>query len=159
VSAVRLGDAKTADLALAELERRAAAAGTHGADVPVMAKELAGVRALARDRGDEAVALLEQATALERALPPPLGPPRPVKPAGELYGEVLLELHRPREAGAAFEKALDRWPNRSLSLLGRARAAAAASDPATARRYYKLLLANWQGADETLPELREARAF
>ena len=97
--------------------------------------------------------------ALERQLPPPLGPPRPIKPASELAGEILLELGRPREAVTELERSLLAWPNRSLTLLGLGRALAALGDKAAARRSYQLFLANWKEADPGLPELQEARAF
>jgi tetratricopeptide (TPR) repeat protein len=96
---------------------------------------------------------------LEGQLPPPLGLPRPLKPASELSGEVLLELGRPQEAAAAFETALERAPNRSLALLGLARAAAARGDRESARRHYGRFLANWRSADPALPELKEARGY
>jgi tetratricopeptide (TPR) repeat protein len=102
---------------------------------------------------------MQEAVALERELPPPLGPPRPIKPAPELFGEILLELGRPGEAAAEFERALASWPNRSLTLLGLARAAAALGDRDSAHRYYRRLLVNWRGADPELPELKEARSF
>jgi len=102
---------------------------------------------------------MQEAVALERALPPPMGPAQPIKPASELFGEILLELERPREAAAAFGRALERWPNRSLTLLGLARASAALGDRASARRYYRRLLVNWRSADPGLAELKEARTF
>ena len=102
---------------------------------------------------------MQEAVAIDRDLPPPLGPPRPIKPAPELFGEILLELGRPGEAAAEFERALARWPNRSLSLLGRARAAAALGDRESARRHYQQFLVNWRRADPGLPELPEARSF
>lgn len=161
MSAARGGDPGTAEMARAELSRRTGSrqAGNRQADVAVMEKELAALLALAAGRKDDAVLRMREAVALDRALPPPLGPPRPVKPAPELFGEILLELGRPREAAAEFERALARWPNRSLSLLGRARAAAALGDRESARRHYRRLLLNWSRADPGLPELHEARSF
>jgi tetratricopeptide (TPR) repeat protein len=162
-SAARRGDPKAAELARAELSRRAGATGSGGSprrlDVAVMEKELAALMAVGAGRGEDAVARMQEAVALERELPPPLGPPQPIKPASELFGEILLELRRPREAAAQFERALKRWPNRSLSLLGLARASAALGDPGSARRHYRRLLANWRSADPTLPELKEARSY
>ncbi|HET7293212.1 MAG TPA: hypothetical protein VFM88_12365 [Vicinamibacteria bacterium] len=159
MSAARRGDAAAAGMALAELTRRAGSKeqGTLRSDVAVMAKELGAIGAMVAGRGEEAVARMREAVDLERELPPPLGPPRPIKPAPELFGEVLLELQRPREAAAAFEQALLRWPNRSLSLLGLARARAALGEREAARRHYDALLDNWRGADPELPELKEAR--
>jgi len=163
LGAARRGDAKEARLALAELSRRAGEpAGPGGGrrlDVAVMEKELAAVIALAGGRREDAVARMQEAVALEQQLPPPLGPPRPIKPASELFGEILLELGRPREAAAQFTRALERGPNRSLALLGLARASAALGDRASARRHYGRLLANWRQADPALPERAEARRF
>jgi tetratricopeptide (TPR) repeat protein len=164
MSAARRGDSKMAELARAELARRAGSGPSGGTghralDVAVMEKELAALLAVAGGRGEEARARLQEAVALEAQLPPPLGLPRPIKPASELSGEILLELGRPREAAAAFEQTLERWPNRSLALLGLARAAAAGGDRESARRHYGRFLANWRRADPGLPELKEARSF
>ena len=48
-------------------------------------------------------------------------------------------------------------PNRSLALLGLARAPTAAGDAAGARAAYRKLLANWAHADADLPALDEVR--
>jgi tetratricopeptide (TPR) repeat protein len=164
MSAARRGDANVAERARAELERRAGSrepggSGSRGRDVPVMEKELAALLAVGMNNADEAVGRMKEAVALERELPPPLGPPRPIKPAPELFGEILLELGRPREAVGEFERALERWPNRSLALLGLARAHAALGDRDSARREYRRLLVNWRSADAGIPELKEARGF
>jgi tetratricopeptide (TPR) repeat protein len=161
MSAARRGDPMVAERARAELSRRAGSekSGNRESDVAVMEKELAALLAVANGRGEDAVLRMQEAVALERVLPPPLGLPRPIKPAAELFGEILLELGRPREAKAEFERALSRWPNRSLALLGLARASAALGDRDSARRQYRRLLANWRSADPGLPELQEARGF
>ena len=161
MSATRRGDSKVAEMALAELKRRAGSkeAGNRQLDVAVMEKELAALIAVGAGRGEDALLRMQEAVALERELPPPLGPPRPIKPAPELFGEILLEMGRPREAAAEFERALAGWPNRSLSLLGRARASVALGDRDSARRHYQRFLANWRSADPGLPELKEARGF
>jgi hypothetical protein len=52
---------------------------------------------------------------------------------------------------------LARWPNRSASLLGLARALAAAGDREAARVRYHELLANWKDADANVAGLDEAR--
>ena len=64
------------------------------------------------------------------------GPPMPVKPAHELRGELLLTLGRAADAQAAFERSLVRQPKRALSLLGLARAAAAAGATDISTRAY-----------------------
>ncbi len=84
----------------------------------VMAKELEGL--LLRQAGDnqKALQVLNEATEMEDRLPYAYGPPFPIKPAHELFGEVLLELDQKKEAKREFELALDRAPRRALALKG-----------------------------------------
>jgi tetratricopeptide (TPR) repeat protein len=164
LSAARRGDAGLAQMALGELGRRARPAAGAGApgtrlDLAVMEKELEAVMAVVAGDATRAASSLREAVALERQLPPPLGPPRPIKPASELAGELLLELKRPSEAVVELERALRGWPNRSLTLLGLARAQAALGDREAARRHAQALLRNWRSADPNLPELPEVRAL
>ena len=91
-------------------------------------------------------------------MPPPLGLPAPIKPVPELLGEVLITLGRPAEAVPFFDQALQRNPNRSLSVLGLARASAAAGNTGAAHAHYRALLANFAEADAGLPLVGEARA-
>jgi tetratricopeptide (TPR) repeat protein len=161
MSATHREDPQLAEMARAELKRRA---GSHEsrnrrADVAVMEKELAALIAVGAGRGADAVARMQEAVGLERELPPPLGPPQPIKPAPELFGEMLLALGRPGEAVAEFQRALRHSPNRSLALLGLARTWAALGDRDAARRHYGRLLLNWRSADPGLPELTEARGY
>lgn len=123
----------------------------------VSGTSLAALIKLAEGLTPEALTLLDEATALEDRMELPMGPPMPVKPSHELYGEVLLEMDRPAEAAEQFEKALRRTPNRALSLLGAARAAKALGDEARAREHYRLLAGIWQKADEHWQGLDEVR--
>lgn len=116
------------------------------------------VAAVKQDRAT-AVALMKRATTLEEALGPPSGPPGLIKPSHELFGEILLRAGEPEAAAAQFKIALLRQPNRARSLLGLARAAAKNGDQHAAAAAYAKLLDQWQQADESLPELREARDF
>src|SRR5581483_9211097 len=102
----------------------------------------------------DAIQMLQAAADAELKLPPPLGLPQPIKPAPELLGEILLEAKRPRDA---LDQTLQRSANRSLSLLGAARAAAASGDADTAHRRYRELLANYDNADGDVAEVAEAR--
>lgn len=160
ISAVRTGDSRTADQVRQALAERSLAAqeGDLRPAIAILEREVAALIDLASGRRDDAVEILRAAAKAESELPPPLGLPAPVKPAPELLGEVLLEIGRPRDAVEPFERALERNANRSLSVLGLARAAAALGDSTTARRRYQQLLANYAGADTDLPELAEARA-
>ncbi len=85
------------------------------------------------------------------------GPPNPPKPPHELLGELLLELDRPAEALRQFERSLEIYRRRPLSLRGAARAARAAGDPETARRHYETLSDVWRQADSDYPGLAETR--
>jgi tetratricopeptide (TPR) repeat protein len=160
VSAARTGNTDLAERARGALAESAqdARQGDLRPAIALMEREVAAVIALVAGRRDEAVAILRAAAQSESQLPLPLGLPQPIKPAPELLGEVLLELGRPGEAVEAFEQALRRNANRSRSVLGLARGAAAAGDRDAARRHYRALLATLDQADPDLPALREARA-
>lgn len=121
--------------------------------------EIAALQAASRKNFDEAIAALKRATSLEEELSPPSGPPSLLKPSHELFGEVLLRAGKPKEAASAFAASLARQPNRARSMLGMARAFAAAGDAAAAAAAYADFLHVWQQADADLPELREARAY
>ena len=83
------------------------------------------------------------------------GPPDVVKPAHELLGELLLAQGKPAEAQQAFVRSLALAPRRAASLLGLARAAAAAGDAAVADQARADLRAMWHQADDDLPGLTE----
>lgn len=159
-SAARTGNATVAARAEEALRQRAEdpREGDLRPAIAIMARELTALVALAGGRTDDAVATLRDAASAEARLPPPLGLPAPIKPAPELLGEVLTEAGRPAEAIASFEASLERNANRSLSVLGIARAAAAAGQTDLSHRRYSELLANFDGADSDLPALSEARA-
>jgi tetratricopeptide (TPR) repeat protein len=63
----------------------------------------------------------------------------PGVPAREMLGDLLLELHRPTEALAAYQSVLTVSPNRFDSLYGAARAAQLAGDMAVAKQYFEQL--------------------
>jgi len=60
-------------------------------------------------------------------------------PAGELLGDMYLDLGRHSEGLAAYEAVLQRQPNRLNSLCGAARAAELAGELDQARSYYETL--------------------
>ena len=123
----------------------------------VMLREMEALDLFAQGRHAEAFAMMDRAAALQARMPKPIGRPFPVKGADELYGELLLQASRPKEAIIWFDRALARTPNRSRAVLGLARAYRNAGDAANARAAYKRFLTNWRLADPGLPELAEAR--
>ncbi len=125
--------------------------------VRAMELQLAALLQEAAGNSQQALRLADEAGAAEDALPFDFGPPRIVKPAHEFRGDLLLGVKRPVEAQRAFERALQRVPRRSASLLGLARAARAAGDKRASRRAYRELARIWSRADAELPALREVR--
>jgi predicted Zn-dependent protease len=123
-----------------------------------MEKEVAALSRLARAQKDEAVRLAKEAADLELSMDAPSGPPDPMKPALELYGEVLLEAGRATEAAKAFEESLLRTPRRTPSVLGLARAAVKAGNMTAARHYYNELV-TMPGASPAAPAVQEAQKF
>jgi tetratricopeptide (TPR) repeat protein len=123
----------------------------------VMLHELGALLMWSQGEKQEAFSALDRAAAAQARMPKPIGRPYPVKGANELYGELLLEAGRPKEAVVWFERALARTPGRSRALIGLARAAAKSGDVAKSRTAYQRFLANWRLADPARPELQEAR--
>jgi len=161
VSAAKIGDVATAEKAEAAL--RDITAKTQGGPASYAAKphlirekELGAVIRWAKGQKDEALQFAKDAAEAERTLSAPSGPPEPIKPAFELYGELLLEAGKAKEAMAAFEQSLLRTPKRTPSVLGLARAAVAAGDQPTARARYQEL-ATMPGAAATSPAVQEAQ--
>lgn len=146
-------------LAESSLERLRTVSKEHPQDgkVQVLRLELEAALLHRAGRREEAIALLGEATAIERGLPAEYGPPDIVKPSHELLGELLLADGDGRAAQREFERALALAPKRARALLGLARAAVAAGDAQAGRRAYATLADIWHGADETLQERAEAR--
>jgi tetratricopeptide (TPR) repeat protein len=178
MSAVHTGDMATAEQMLAKLAARAgspstaASGGAHadhgGAPAPapapaagavpdtakaprIMHHELAALVALKKGQREQAVSLLAEAVAIEESMRPPNGAADPIKPAHELQGEVLLEIGKPAEAAKAFDTCLSRMPNRARSLMGAARAHAAAGNKDLAAARHRTLMAFWKGGAFTNP--------
>jgi hypothetical protein len=169
MSAVKTGDLATAAKMEALLAAKAgaapgqSAAGAHadhaptpaptmggggpdaGKSVRIMHRELKALIALANNDNEGAVKLLQEAVAIEESMRPPNGAADPVKPSHELLGEVLLQTGKPADAAKAFDTSLLRMRNRARSLMGSARAHAAAGHPEIAAERLALLNSFWKG--------------
>ena len=135
VGAAHLGDLATANAALDRLKamRAQAESGSNAyraRPFAVMEKEVGAVIAFTQKDPATAERLIKEATAIELTLDAPSGPPEPIKPSFELFGQLLLELNRPAEAAAQFEQALQRMPNRRAAVEGMRRATAQRSTSA-----------------------------
>jgi tetratricopeptide (TPR) repeat protein len=160
LGAARLGDATAADAAVAQLKalREQTTDAYRAKGVAILENEVAAVAQFARGQRDAGLALARSAADIELTMSAPSGPPEPIKPALELYGELLLAADRNAEAATAFEQALLRTPKRTPSLLGLGRAAAAAGNVQAARRAYAELAA-MPGAAPSSPAMSAARTW
>lgn len=127
-SAAKLGDFATAYTAEAILrssrEKLEAGANPFSArPVAIMEKQIAALSKFGQGQRDHALRLAKEAMEIELSMNAPSGPPDPIKPAPEFYGEMLIEAGRNAEAIAALELSLQRTPNRlpSVKALARAR--------------------------------------
>ncbi len=123
----------------------------------VMKKELEALLAVSGGKLEQGLALAKEAAAAEDGMSFDFGPPAVAKPAHELSGEMLLSAGKAADARAQFERSLSGAPNRALSLLGLARAAAKSGDRSASEDAYRRLAAVWRRADRDLPEVAEVR--
>jgi tetratricopeptide (TPR) repeat protein len=160
-SANQAGDRARADTALEHL--RAAATTVPDRDArdiaAIMASELEALSGFARGDRVGGLAAAARAAAMEAKRPKPVARPYPIKPAGELYGELLLASGDAPGALKQFEAALARTPRRSASLFGLALAAEAAGQHTQAVQTAKEFLAVWHRADTGRRETANMRAL
>jgi len=145
LAAAHRGDLSTARSALTKAEEALGDADSKALRIQV--EELRGLIALKSGDADTALEHLNTAATLESKRPLEYGPTFPPKPAHELYGEALLSLDRPADALTQFNKTLERYPDRALSLWGKARAAEQAGQTDVAQAARSTLAAQWENAD------------
>jgi tetratricopeptide (TPR) repeat protein len=80
-------------------------------------------------------------------------------PMREMLGDLLLETGQPGLALQAYEASLHAAPNRLRGFYSAAKAAKAAGDSATARKYFEKLAALAKNADPERSEVQEAKTF
>jgi hypothetical protein len=158
-SAATRGDAALAEQFAADLgalrEQVARTSEYSSRGVAIQEKQVAALAKVARGDSSGALALAKEAADLELTLATPSGPPDMLKPAQELYGELLLDADRAAEAMAAFERQLLRTPRRTPALLGLARAAVQAGAMDVARQSYAAVR-DMSGAAASSPAVEEA---
>lgn len=127
--ALETGDLERARRELAALHsaRTAVSDPSKTRSAEIMEKQLEALIEKTAGNPETALARLEETVALDATMSYDFGPPVPVKPVHELYGEVLLALGRPQEALAHLEQALARHPKRAATLRLQERAAHAPS--------------------------------
>jgi tetratricopeptide (TPR) repeat protein len=115
--------------------------------------------AFQEQRQDEALQLMRASAEAEEASDKHPVTPGNVVPSRELLAEMLMELGKPAEALAEYERSLKRDPNRFRAVYGAGRAAEAAGDAQAANDYYRKLRELTAKRDSERPELAYAEAF
>ena len=165
LGAARNRDVQTARAAIGELhkisEALAAAKESYWADqVGIQELDASAWLALAEGREADALETMRSAADREDRTEKNAITPGPLAPARELLGEMLLQLKKPKEALAEFQKTAAKEPNRFRAVAGAAEAAAASGDRALARRYSQQLLSVCVKSDAPgRAELVRARAL
>ncbi len=138
MSAAHRGDMEMATAAIDRLEFLQTQAAADGKNydaklIAILGQEVTAVTSLLSGDTKQAIDVAREAAERERQeMNAPSGPPLPMKPAMELYGDILLAADRPGEALVAYERSMQWIPQRTPSILGLAKAASAAGDGETA---------------------------
>lgn len=114
---------------------------------------------LAEKKTDEAVALMRRAVELESTTDKEAVTPGEVLPAGDLLGDLLLQIGQPADALGAYERVLTASPNRLNTLYGAGAAAEKANQPDKARTYYEQMAKVAAASDPGVERIEHARAF
>jgi len=125
----------------------------------IQAKQAQALAAKASGNPVEAVAKMKQAVAMEDGIDTLSQPPYPIIPAHELFGALLMALHRPADALEQFLQTLKRTPGRPKAIFGIAQAAQAIGDQEMAQQRYQEFLTLWKDADGDRPEVATAKEF
>jgi tetratricopeptide (TPR) repeat protein len=136
MSAAHLGKTERANAAITRLAmiREKMAAGGRDYDakkIMILEKQVMAVLSLANGDREGAIAAAREAADIETTeMQAPSGPPDPMKPAVELYADILLASDRPVEAISAYERSLQWIPKRTPSVSGLEKASAQAAGDA-----------------------------
>lgn len=115
--------------------------------------------AYAEGRHDDAIDRMRKAADLEDSVDKHPVTPGAVRPARELFGDMLMLLEQPEDAIDAYRAALDVTPNRFNSLYGMGRAAERAGKHEMAQEAYAEVTELTEAADTEREEIARAKAF
>ncbi len=140
IGAARTGDTSSANASIIELKslRDALTRANEkywAEQTEIQVRGASAWLAFAQGKKDEALDLMKEAATREDATEKNAVTPGPLAPAREMLGEMLLQMHRPREALVEFERTLKTEAHRYRSVNGAARAASLSGDRAAARKY------------------------
>jgi len=154
-------DAAKADIEkLAELSKKLAdAKDAYWSEIVDIQRQVAAAWVLhAEGKHDEALKAMSTAADAEDRTEKHAVTPGPLAPARELYGEMLLDRGKAKEAFAAFEATKVKEPNRFRGFLGAAQAAEKLGDKAAAKANYQKLMALGDGKSDR-PEVAKAKQY
>ncbi len=123
--------------------------------VEIQRRAVSAWMAYAEGRHDEAVEQMRAAADLEETTDKHPVTPGQIVPARDLLGQMLLDLDRPAEALAEFDRVRAAEPNRFGAIYGAARSAEAAGQSRRAQDLYAELVE--LAPESTRPEVRHAR--
>jgi hypothetical protein len=115
--------------------------------------------AFADNRGDEALNLAREAAAKEDATDKNPVTPGALRPAHEVFADLLLETKHYSAAAKEYQASLQIAPGRFHALYGAAKASELANDRENARKFYAELLKVAEKGDAERPELEAAKKF
>jgi tetratricopeptide (TPR) repeat protein len=130
-----MGTASLASERLKDQEKKAEEAGKsyNALQIKILSKEVDALTRLADGDYNSAIRLAKEAADIElNNMSAPSGPPVPMKPASELYGEMLAAAGKYDEAVIAYKRSLDWVPNRTPSIVGLIAAASGNDDASLA---------------------------
>jgi tetratricopeptide (TPR) repeat protein len=113
----------------------------------------------AEGKYDEALQAMSAAADAEDRTEKHVITPGPLAPARELYGFMLLDRGKTREALVAFEATKSKEPNRFQGFAGAAKAAEMIGDTEAARQNYQQLVTLTANADTERPQVSTAKTY
>jgi tetratricopeptide (TPR) repeat protein len=161
VGAAKLGKPDMAKEEIAHLQALSKAAENSywSEQIHVLVLAASGWQARAEGQDGEALKLIRAAATLEDSTEKHVSMENRLYPMREMLGDLLLETGQPALALQAYEASLHAAPNRLRGFYSAAKAAKAAGDSATARKYFEKLVALAKNADPERSEVQEAKTF
>jgi tetratricopeptide (TPR) repeat protein len=164
LGAARAGDPEAAKPDIAKLgelrDKLGAAKDAYWSEqVDIQARIASAWVLYAEGKKDDALkAMSDAADAEDRTEKHPVTP-GVLKPARELYGEMLLDSGNAKDALTAFEATLKKEPNRLGAYAGAARAAVQLGDTAKAQQYFGKIVEQVGSEGNTRTEVADARKY
>lgn len=113
-SAIKMGDVEKARQNLDDLMET-----PESKERDIQINQIKSLLLIEEGNAEEGIKLLRETAVAESELPVDFGPPVIIKPSYELLADVMVEMGNFEQALVAYEKQLERTPNRRGSVLGK----------------------------------------